>query len=161
MGFRNSCWSLSPLGLATAFELGLEPWGARPYRAARKRTRQDRSSLPGDAEQGRVTDACCAQHRVEHIPCMECTGTHIQYIYIYISYGLRPLPPAPDLCILGLQILGIVASGSWNFWDANLSFGMIGGFTLASWGTLGRFWDTGEHNKGHSGVQAWISIDFW
>ena len=26
------------------------------------------------------------------------------------SYGLRPVPPAPDLCILGLQILGIVAS---------------------------------------------------
>ena len=31
-----------------------------------------------------------------------------------ISYGLRPLPPAPDICILGLQILGIVASGSWH-----------------------------------------------
>ena len=61
----------------------------------------------------------------------------------------------------GLQILGIVASGSWYFWDANLSFGMIGGFNLASWGTLGRFCNTGEHNKGHFEVQAWISIDFW
>ena len=38
---------------------------------------------------------------------------------------------------------------------------MIGGFTLASWGTLGRFWDTGEHNKGHFEVQAWIFTDFW
>ena len=32
---------------------------------------------------------------------------------------------------------------------------MIGGLTLASWGTLGRFWDTGDHNKGFSEVQAW------
>ena len=38
---------------------------------------------------------------------------------------------------------------------------MIGGFTLASWGTLGRVWDTGQHNKGHGEVQAWIFIDFW
>ena len=38
---------------------------------------------------------------------------------------------------------------------------MIGGFTLASWGTLVRFWDTGEHNKGHFEVQAWIFTDFW
>ena len=37
---------------------------------------------------------------------------------------------------------------------------MIGGFTLASWGTLGQFWDTGEHTKGHFEVQAWIFNDF-
>ena len=62
--------------------------------------------------------------------------------------------PRSLLIVSGLQILGSVASGSWYFWDANLSFGMIGGFTLASWGTLGRFWDTGEHNKGIFKVQA-------
>ena len=61
----------------------------------------------------------------------------------------------------GLQILGIVASGSWHFWDASLSFGMIVGFTLASWGTLGRFWETGEHNKGNFQVQARIFTEFW
>ena len=33
---------------------------------------------------------------------------------------------------------------------------MIGGFTLARWETLGRFWDTGEHNKGDLKVQAGI-----
>ena len=38
---------------------------------------------------------------------------------------------------------------------------MIGSFTLVSWGTLGLFWDTREHNKGHFEVQAWISTDFW
>ena len=65
------------------------------------------------------------------------------------TYGLRPLPPAPDLCTLGLQILGIVASGSWHLWYPDLSFGMLGGLSLASWVTLGRSWDTGEHNKGH------------
>ena len=65
------------------------------------------------------------------------------------------------LIVSGLQILGSVASGSWYFWDANLSFGIIGGFTLASWATLGRFWDTGEHNKGIFEVQAWIFTDFW
>ena len=62
--------------------------------------------------------------------------------------------PRSLLIVSGLQILGSVASGSWYFWDANLSFGMIGGFTLASWGTLGRFWGTGEHNKGIFEVQA-------
>ena len=48
-----------------------------------------------------------------------------------------------------------------GFLDANLSFGMIGGFTLASWGTLSRFWETGEHNKRNFNVQAWIFTDFW
>ena len=37
---------------------------------------------------------------------------------------------------------------------------MIGGFTLACLGTLGRFWDTWEHNKGHFEFQAWIFTDF-
>ena len=69
--------------------------------------------------------------------------------------------PRSFLIASGLQILGIVASGSWYFEDANLSFGMIGGFTLASWGTLVGFWDIGEHNKGHFEVQAWIFTDFW
>ena len=64
--------------------------------------------------------------------------------------------PRSLLIASGLQILGIVANGSWYFLNANLSFGMIGGFTLASFGTLGRFWETGEHNKGHFKVQAWI-----
>ena len=38
---------------------------------------------------------------------------------------------------------------------------MLGGSTLASWGTLGRSWGIGEHKKGHFEVQAWIFIDFW
>ena len=70
-----------------------------------------------------------------------------------MGYALCRRPPTIAHC-LGLQILSIIASGSWHFWYANLSFGMIGGFTLAPWGTLGRFWDTGEHNKGHFELQA-------
>ena len=62
--------------------------------------------------------------------------------------------PRSLLIASGLEILGIVASGSWYFWDANLSFGMIGGFTLAFGGTLGRFWETGEHNTRNLRVQA-------
>ena len=49
--------------------------------------------------------------------------------------------PRPLLIALGLQVLGIVARGSWHFWYANLSFCMLGGCTLAPWddlGTLGR-----------------------
>ena len=88
----------------------------------------------------------------------------------------RPAPPAGVRRILwatpsaagprsllfasGSQILGIVASGSWYFWDVNLSFGMIGGFTLASLGTLGQFGKTGEHNKGNFKGQARIFTDF-
>ena len=53
--------------------------------------------------------------------------------------GPRSLPIAS-----GLQILGIVASGSWYFWDANLLFGMIVGFTLASWGTWADFGKLGS-----------------
>ena len=45
--------------------------------------------------------------------------------------------PRSLLIVSGLQILGSVASGSWYFWDANVSFGMNGGFTLASWGDPG------------------------
>ena len=69
--------------------------------------------------------------------------------------------PRSLLIASGLQILGIVASRSLYFCDVNLSFGVIGGFTLASWRTLGRFWDTGEHNKVIFEVQAWIFTDFW
>ena len=84
------------------------------------------------------------------------------YIYIYVLWATPSAAGPRSLLIAsGLQILGIVASGSWYFWDANLSFGMIGGFTLASWGTLGRFLETGEHNKGNFKVQAWIFTDFW
>ena len=46
--------------------------------------------------------------------------------------------PRPLLNSLGLQILGIVASGSFRFWYENLSFGMRGGSISASWGTMGR-----------------------
>ena len=51
-----------------------------------------------------------------------------------------------DSCYFCKQIL--------DFWGPNLSFGMLGASTLASWGTLGRSWDIGEHNKGHFEVQA-------
>ncbi len=37
---------------------------------------------------------------------------------------------------------------------------MLGGCTFASWGSLGRSWDTGEHDKGYFEVQAWNFIDF-
>ena len=50
--------------------------------------------------------------------------------------------------------------GSLHFWYTNL-LGMLGGFTLTSWGTPGRSWDVGEHKKGHVEVQAWILIDFF
>ena len=70
--------------------------------------------------------------------------------------------PRPLIIVLGLHNLGIVARGSWHFEYANLSLGMIGGFTFPSWGTLGRFWDTGEHNKWNFAVKAQIFTDcFW
>ena len=75
-----------------------------------------------------------------------------------MGYALCRRPPTIDQ---GLHIIGIAESGSWQFWCANLSFGMIGGFPLASWGTLGRFWDAGERNKGIFEVQAWIFTDVW
>ena len=34
------------------------------------------------------------------------------------------------------------------FWCPNLTLGMRGAFTLASWGTLGRSWDAWGHKKG-------------
>ena len=55
--------------------------------------------------------------------------------------------PRPKLIALGLQILGIAASGSWLFWYANLLFGMIGGFTLASWGPWAEFGTLGSITK--------------
>ena len=42
--------------------------------------------------------------------------------------------PRPWLIALRLQILGIDASGCCYFSYPNLSFGMLGGCTLASWG---------------------------
>ena len=84
--------------------------------------------------------------------------------YIFIFYYLWATPsaagPRSVLAASGLQFLGIVGSGPWHSWYANLSFSMIGGFTLACLGTLGRFWDTWEHNKGHFEFQAWIFTDF-
>ena len=64
------------------------------------------------------------------------------------------------------QILGIVASASWHLWYANLSFGMIGCFTLACWGTLGQFWDIGEHKNNKTTLWGpgldfyWFLVDF-
>ena len=49
--------------------------------------------------------------------------------------------------------------GSWHLWYLNLCFGMLGGFTLASWRTLGRSWDIGEHQKGHFEVQASVFVE--
>ena len=56
--------------------------------------------------------------------------------------GPRSLPIA-----LWSQILGIVASGSWHSWCLNLSVGMLGCFTLASWGTLGDLGTLGSTRK--------------
>ncbi len=56
--------------------------------------------------------------------------------------------------------LGIHFHADLIFWYPNLLFGMLGGFTLASWGTLGRSWDIGEQEEGHFEVQAWIFIGF-
>ena len=81
---------------------------------------------------------------------------------IFVILWATPSAASPRSLLIasGLQILGIVASGSWHFWYSNLLFGMIGCFTLVSWGTLGRFWDTGEHNNGRFEVQVWIFKDF-
>ena len=48
---------------------------------------------------------------------------------------------------------------SWYSWYLNMLFGILGGFTLASWGTLGRSWDTGERKEGHFDAQACMFID--
>ena len=56
--------------------------------------------------------------------------------------------PRTLLTALGLQILVIVASGSWHF------FG-----TPTCHLRIFFYWDTREHNKGHFEVQAWISMD--
>ena len=66
--------------------------------------------------------------------------------------------PRSLLIALGLQILGIVATGSWHPCFPALSFGMLSGLTLASWGALGRSWDIREHNKGRFEVLARISL---
>ena len=53
---------------------------------------------------------------------------------------------------------------AWHFckqvldvWCPNLLFGMLGDSSMASWGTLVRFWDTGEHKNGNFEVQAWTN----
>ena len=60
----------------------------------------------------------------------------------------------------GCRILGIFATRSQVEFCPCMSFGKLGLSTLASWGTLGRSWDIGEHKKGHFEIQAWIFIDF-
>ena len=49
---------------------------------------------------------------------------------------------------------------SWYSWYLNLLFGMLDGFTVASWGTLGRSWDIGERREGHFDAQAWMFMIF-
>ena len=41
-----------------------------------------------------------------------------------------------------------------------MSFGMLVASTLASWGTMGRSWDTGEQKEGHVEVQVVILVFF-
>ena len=62
---------------ASAFALGLagaldrtEPNENEPNQTSLK------PSLLADAPLGRTTHACGIQHRDEHTPCIECTGTH-------------------------------------------------------------------------------------
>ena len=57
--------------------------------------------------------------------------------------------PRSLLIALGLQILGIVASGSGHLWYPDLSFDMAWWLNFGVLGTLGPSWYTGEHNKGH------------
>ena len=93
---------------------------------------------------------------------LQMDGGLIVYTPYYILWAAPSAAgPRTLLTALGVQILGIVASGSWHFWYPDLSFGMLGGLTLASWRSLGRSWDTGEHNKGHFEIQAWIFVNFW
>ena len=47
-------------------------------------------------------------------------------------------------------------NSTWHFWYLNLLFGMLGGFSLGSWGTLERSWDIGEHKKEYFEIQAYI-----
>ena len=79
----------------------------------------------------------------------EWSSFEIGRCFLILWATLSAAGPRPLLIAPGLQILAIVASGSWHFWCANLSFGMLGGFgfTLASWGTLGRSLDAAEHNE--------------
>ena len=86
---------------------------------------------------------------------------HVSFLDICILWDTPSAAGARSLRIaLGLQILGIVVSRSWHSWYPNLIFGMVGGLTLASWGTLGRSWDIGERKEGHFEVQARVSVDF-
>ena len=64
------------------------------------------------------------------------------------------------LAAAGLQFLGIVGSGPWHSWYANLSFSMIGGFTLAYLGDPGPILGHWGTQQGHFEVQAWIFTDF-
>ena len=75
-------------------------------------------------------------------------------ITILILWATPSTAGPRSLLILGLQNLGIVANRSWHLWYRHLSFDMLVSLTLSSWGTLGRSWDTWEHNKGHFEVHV-------
>ena len=68
--------------------------------------------------------------------------------YLIILWATPSAAGSRSLLIAsGLQILGIVASGSWYFLARKLSFGMSGGFTLASWGPWADFGTLGNITK--------------
>ena len=57
-------------------------------------------------------------------------GTKLYYLMGYALCRWPRLSPIAS----GLLIRGIVASGSWHLWYPDLSVGMLGDLTLASWG---------------------------
>ena len=67
----------------------------------------------------------------------------LNYYYYHYLMGYALCRRPPDLCILGLQILGIVASGSWHF----LVHQIVIFASLV-------FCDSREHDKGHFEVKA-------
>ena len=57
------------------------------------------------------------------------------------------------------RILGFFCKHTLDLWCADLSFGMLGASSLASWDTLGRSLGTRRHKQGHFAVQASICLD--
>ena len=82
---------------------------------------------------------CCCVHGLSFFSCESL-----------LSYGVRPLPPAPDHCssLQDCRLLALLQADLGILGTQN-GFGMLGGSTLAPCRTLGRSWDTREHNKGH------------
>ena len=89
-------------------------------------------------------------------------STQIYHFSFLVASLWRPGGPWADFGTLGsitkdtfrsrpgfLQIFG-------GFRCPWVSFGMLGAFTLLSWGILGRSWDIREYKKGHCEVQALI-----